>query len=60
VKPGLHGEYSSLTKLDRDDQLVATMGFDQYYATIAESWFGVPATDVLAGGAKVIPNLLAV
>lgn len=49
VNAGLYGEHPSLTSLDADDQLVATVGFDQYYATLAESWFGIPASEVLPG-----------
>lgn len=60
VNAGLHGEHPSLTKLDGDGQLIATVGFDQYYATIAETWFGVPARDVLAGAVKPLPDLLQV
>jgi uncharacterized protein (DUF1501 family) len=60
VKAGLHGEHPSLTKLDGDGQLIATVGFDQYYATIAETWFGVPARDVLPGTVKPLPDLLQV
>jgi uncharacterized protein (DUF1501 family) len=60
VNPGLYGEYSSLTKLDENDDLIATMGFDQYYATVAESWFGVPAGDVLPGKVSPIPGIIKV
>ncbi|MGE0879920.1 MAG: DUF1501 domain-containing protein [Acidimicrobiia bacterium] len=57
VHGGLYGEYSSLDKLDDDDNLVATIGFDSYYATIAEKWFEVPASDVLGGNPKPIDKL---
>jgi uncharacterized protein (DUF1501 family) len=60
VKAGLYGEYSSLTKLAEDGQLIATVGFDQYYATLAESWFGIPASEVLPSGAKPLGGLLRV
>jgi uncharacterized protein (DUF1501 family) len=60
VNPGLYGEYSSLTKLDENEDLIATMGFDQYYATVAESWFGVPASEVLPGKVSPIPGILKV
>jgi uncharacterized protein (DUF1501 family) len=59
VKPGLYGEASSLDKLDENDQLIATVGFDSYYATIAERWFEVPAGDVVAGKPKLIEGLIA-
>jgi uncharacterized protein (DUF1501 family) len=58
VHAGLYGEYPSLTKLDDNDDLVATVGFDQYYATIAEGWFGVPAADVLTAAARPIEGVL--
>ncbi len=58
VAPGIHGEAPSLTALD-DDNLIATVDFEQYYATLAEGWFGVPSTEVLASGARPIDGLLA-
>ena len=60
VKAGVHGQHPSLTDLDGDDNLVATIGFDQYYATIAETWFGIPASDVLPGNPRPIDGLLTV
>jgi uncharacterized protein (DUF1501 family) len=60
VKPGLYGEYPSLTKLDDNGDLVATVGFDRYYATVAESWFGVPSTDVLPTKVAPLDGLLRV
>lgn len=57
VKAGLHGEHPSLTKLDDDGQLIATTGFDAYYAAIAQDWFGVPATEVLPGNPEPVPGL---
>jgi dihydrofolate reductase len=38
-----------LDQLDEDDNFVATTLMDQYYATLAETWFGVPAGDLLPG-----------
>lgn len=49
VPSGLHGETPSLRDLD-DGNLIATTSMEDYYATLAESWFGVPANSVLAGG----------
>lgn len=60
IVPGVHGEAPSLDALDDEDQLVATVGFDRYYATLAERWFGVPASEVLDTGAAPIDGLLAV
>ncbi len=58
VKAGVHGEHSALTNLDDRDNLRATVGFESYYATIAEGWFGVPAADVLPTGAAVVGGVL--
>jgi uncharacterized protein (DUF1501 family) len=58
VNPGLYGEYPSLSALDEDDDLVATVGMADYYGTLAEAWFGVPAGDVMAGG-QPIAHLVA-
>lgn len=57
VRAGLYGEFPSLTKLSDDDEPIATVSFDQYYATIAESWFGVPAGDVLHGSPAPIAEV---
>jgi uncharacterized protein (DUF1501 family) len=46
VTPGRYGQPPSLTELDENDNLVATVGFDSYYGSIAEGWFGVPAGDL--------------
>ncbi|MEO8692187.1 MAG: DUF1501 domain-containing protein [Acidimicrobiales bacterium] len=58
VKPGVHGDALSLTNLDEDDNFVATMMMDEYYATLAEKWFGVDANDVLATKAKPVDGLV--
>jgi uncharacterized protein (DUF1501 family) len=50
VNPGLYGEYPDLSRLDQDDNVIATVHMDDYYATLAEGWFGVTAADVLSGG----------
>jgi uncharacterized protein (DUF1501 family) len=57
VQPGRFGQYSSLTELDSDDNLIPTVSFDRYYATLAESWFGVPASDVLEGNVKPLDDI---
>jgi uncharacterized protein (DUF1501 family) len=59
VVPGLHGEAPSLTVLDDSGNLVATLGFDSYYATVAERWLGVPAGEVLAPGHRVLDGVIA-
>lgn len=57
VRPGLYGEYPSLRNLDDNDNLVATMNLTEYYATVAEVWLGVHASDVLAGSPMVVPGV---
>ena len=53
VSAGLYGEHPSLTTLDDNDDLVATVGMDQYFATIAEGWFGVPSSEIVGGAAPI-------
>jgi uncharacterized protein (DUF1501 family) len=55
---GLHGEPPSLTNTD-EGNLIATVDFESYYATIAEKWFGIPTSEVLASGAAPIEGLVA-
>jgi uncharacterized protein (DUF1501 family) len=59
VNPGRFGEHPSLDTLDDNGDLIATMGFDQYYATVAEGWFGVPASDVLDGNVTPLDGVFA-
>ena len=58
VKAGVHGEHPSLTKLDDNSDLIATVNFDRYYATIAQSWFGIPASEVLPGNPLPIDGII--
>ena len=55
---GVHGEAPSLDDLD-DGNVVATARFEDYYATIAEEWFGIAAADVLPDGGTPISGLLS-
>ena len=57
VEAGVHGEAPSLTRLD-DDNLIATVDFEQYYATIAEQWFGVASSEVLESAAAPIDGII--
>jgi uncharacterized protein (DUF1501 family) len=50
VVPGFYGSYPDLTQLDRDDNIVAAIAMNDYYATIAEGWFQVPSGEVISGG----------
>ena len=58
VNPGRYGELPSFTDLT-DDNFQTTVGMDQYYATVAENWFGVPASDVLNGNVVPLDGLIA-
>lgn len=49
IEAGMAGAVPSLSELDDDGNLVATTPLDRYYATLAETWFEVPADAVLAG-----------
>ncbi|GAB2556433.1 DUF1501 domain-containing protein [Nocardia heshunensis] len=60
TNPGIFGEPPSLRTLDADDNLRATVDMTEFYATIAESWFGIPATDVLPGTPRPLPGVVAV
>jgi len=57
INAGLYGQHPSLTDLDENNDLVATVGFDQYYATVADGWFGVPASDVLNGTPEALAGV---
>jgi len=54
---GVHGDAPNLDKLD-DGNVLATARFEDYYATIAENWFDVAATDVLPTGGTPITGLI--
>lgn len=56
---GVFGALPSLRTLDPDDNLRATVHMTEYYATLAESWFGIPASDVLPGFPRPIPGVIA-
>lgn len=59
VVNGRHGEHPSLDDLDDNQNLKATVGFDRYYATVAEHWFGVPAGDLLDSGVAPIDGIIS-
>ena len=58
VQAGVHGDAPSLTRLD-DDNLIATVDLEEYYATIAEQWFGIASSEVLDSGAAPIEGIIA-
>lgn len=43
VDAARHGEAPPLTRLDDDDNLVATVNFDRYLASLGQEWMGVDA-----------------
>ncbi len=57
VHPGLYGQYPSLKHLDADDNLAASVRLEDYYATVAEGWLGVPAREVLPGSPRPLHGL---
>jgi uncharacterized protein (DUF1501 family) len=46
VKPGLHGPYPDLTRLEDGDPIHA-VDFRRVYATLLDKWLGVPHAEVL-------------
>lgn len=59
TNPGVFGEQPSLRALDGNDNLRATVDMSEFYATIAESWFAIPASEVLPGHPRPIPGVVA-
>jgi uncharacterized protein (DUF1501 family) len=53
VEPGIHGRHPSLTKLDRNGDLVFHTDFRQAYAAVLDHWMGTDSTKVL--GKKFTP-----
>ena len=54
VQPGLRGTYPSLTDLD-DGDLKMTVDFRRVYATVLESWLGLPSKEALGGAFEPLP-----
>jgi uncharacterized protein (DUF1501 family) len=57
VRPGRYGTYPSLTNLDADGNMAATVDMVDYYATIA-AWLGADPAAVLPGAPSPIPGVL--
>jgi len=51
ARGGLLGEYPSLSRLDRDDNLQVTTDFRAVYASLLEQWLGSAADEVLPDAA---------
>jgi uncharacterized protein (DUF1501 family) len=49
---GRLGELPSLTKLDDNNDLIATSAFESYLGGVVEGWLGVPATEVFGAGVE--------
>ena len=58
IDGGLYGEPLALNALDETDNLTASVNLDEYYATLAEGWFGISATEVLEGSPTMITGLV--
>ncbi len=59
VTPGLLGDTPRLERLDGDGNLVATTMLEDYHATLAESWLGIPADEVVPNRPTPIAGLIA-
>ncbi len=59
VNVGRYGELPSFTDLV-DDNLAATVTLEDYYATVAEGWFEVPASELLNNGASALEGVINV
>ena len=60
VHPGVHGDPPSLSHLDEHDNLIATATLEEYYATLAQEWFGIDAAAVLPSTPRPIAAVLHV
>ncbi|MDQ6783041.1 MAG: DUF1501 domain-containing protein [Actinomycetota bacterium] len=58
VIAGVRGELPRLDRLDSDGNLAATTNLTEYYATLAESWLGVPADGVLPGRPRPLGEIV--
>ena len=58
VNAGIHGEMPSLSNLN-DGNLATTVDFEQYYATLAEKWFGIPSSEVLDSDRPPLEGVIA-
>jgi uncharacterized protein (DUF1501 family) len=58
VKPGRYGIAPNFAKRNNDGNVAATVSLDDYYATLAQGWLGVPTSEVLGKRGNVIDGLL--
>jgi uncharacterized protein (DUF1501 family) len=59
VNRGRFGQHHSLTDFAEDDNFIATVGFDSYYATVAEGWFGVPPSELFNQPVETLDGIFA-
>jgi uncharacterized protein (DUF1501 family) len=59
VKPGRHGVAPDFGKRDEEGNVKATTSLDDYYATLAQGWLGIPTSEVLGKRGNVIDSVLA-
>ncbi|MEM9712308.1 MAG: DUF1501 domain-containing protein, partial [Actinomycetota bacterium] len=52
------GDRPSLTRLDGDGNLRATVALDDYLATLAEDWLGLPRSEVFESSPSTLPELV--
>jgi uncharacterized protein (DUF1501 family) len=57
VNSGLHGEQPAMREVD-DGGLATTVGFDDYYATLADRWLGLDAADIVGAGASPLDGII--
>ncbi len=58
MKPGLHGAYPDLTRLEDGDPIHA-VDFRRLYATLLDKWLEVPHSEVLGAVFEPMPVLRA-
>ncbi|MEO1060134.1 MAG: DUF1501 domain-containing protein [Actinomycetota bacterium] len=52
------GDRPSLTRLDDEGNLRTTVSYDDYLATLAEHWLGVPRSEVFESAPSTMPELV--
>ncbi len=58
VNTGLLGEAPSLSQLDSNDNLVPTISMSSFYATLADSWFGVSPDLLLENNPTAVADII--
>jgi uncharacterized protein (DUF1501 family) len=55
VRPGMFGQEPRLNDLDDSGDLKSSLDFRQVYATLLESWLGIPSEEPLGGRFETLP-----